>query len=57
MSLENIGLVIALVFSVLTIYFLHEDYSNNRLSKKKFITIFLMEGFTAIGAIILMLIS
>ena len=57
MTLENIGLVIALVFSVLTIYFLHEDYSNNRLSKKKFITISLMEGFTAIGAIILMLIS
>lgn len=55
--LANIGLIIALVFSLLTIYFLHEEYTKNKLSKKRFIIISLMESFVAIGAIVLILVG
>lgn len=54
--LKNISLIIACLFSLLTIYLLYDEFKKDKLSKRKFIVITIMMGGSAIGAMILMLI-
>ncbi len=54
--MKYVGLIIAFVFSLLTIFLLYDDYADNRLPRKKYILISVLEGLAAIGAMILMLV-
>ncbi len=49
------SLLIALIFSLLTIFLSYEEYKKDKLSKKNFNVIVITLGIASIGAIILML--
>ena len=52
----DIGLVIAFIFGCLTIYYTLKDYRNDRITKKNYVIVTILESIVVIGALVMIII-